>query len=264
MRSTNGRSRIHLLLSLLLLFAATRTIAGQSVGFADGLTYNNFYAVTVHTDAGESFTLFDAAWFAGEAPPWPDATGSFGDRPGAAPDRMNYFMWVRRVGEKGALTYPLSFNKIQDIRFIGPYGGIAADAPVTGTLKTEGMEDREITYREDGRRLSGWFSPDELEPSVPSFTPAVLTLTDVDEATGDNVRQTVYVKTDGFLGGIDEEFGTYGLLWLRHDGVERLEFHHDGTYVRCPLCGSIFFDDRNGTCPFDGTPLVPQLTAPGP
>ena len=86
----------------------------------------------------------------------------------------------------------------------------------------------------------------------------------MDEATGENVRQTVYVQTDGFLGGIDEEFGTYGLLWLHHDGVERLEFRHDGTYERCPLCGSIFFDDRHETCPFDGTPLVPQLTAPGP
>ena len=248
----------------LLLTIAAGGVTAQTVRFADGLTYNNFYAVTVHTDAGESFTLFDAAWFAGETPPWPDAVGSFGNRPGAAPDRMNYFLWVRRVGDRGALTYPLSFNRIRDIRFLGPYGGIAADVPVTGTLKIEGQEDRDVTLREDGRRFSGWFFPGELEPPVPSFTPALLTLTDVDEATGENVRQTVYVQTDGFLGGIDEEFGTYGLLWLQHDGVERLEFRQDGTYERCPLCGSIFFDDRHETCPFDGTPLVPQLTAPGP
>ena len=259
MTSFNRGSGSFPMLIVLLLAAAAMDSAGQAVQFADGLTYNSFYAVTVHTDDGDSFTLFDAAYFAGETPPWPDAAGSFGDRPGAAPDRMNYFMWVRRVGDKGALTYPLSFTKIRDIRFIGPYGGIAADEPVVGTLQVEGQQDRKITLREDGRRVSGWFFPDQLEPSVPSFTPAVLTLTDVDPTTGDNVRQTVYVKTDGFIGGIDEDFGTYGLLWLRHDGVERLEFNHDGTYVRCPLCGSIFFDDRNETCPFDGTPLVPQL-----
>ena len=107
----------------------------------------------------------------------------------------------------------------------------------------------DVVMTRDEDRIVGWVG--EAEPPVPSFAPAQLTLTD-------GTEQSVYVKTDGFLGGIDEEFGTYAMLWLRQDGVERLEFLHEGSYARCPECGAIFFDDRAGACPFDGTPLVPS------
>lgn len=234
------------------------SVSSQALTFADGLEYNNFYAVTVHTDAGESFTLFDAASLPGETLPWPDADGSYGDLPGSSPRDLSYFLWVRRVGVKGAVTYPLAFSKILEIRFMGPYGGIATEPPQDGVLQVEDQENREVRFREDGRRFSGWFFPTEIEPTVPSFTPAILVLTNDDETAG-NEEQFVYVKTDGFLGGIDEEFGTYAMLWLRHDGVDRLEFHHDGTYERCPVCGAVFFDDRHDSCPFDQALLVPQI-----
>ncbi|CAD7838587.1 hypothetical protein [Olavius algarvensis spirochete endosymbiont] len=70
--------------------------------------------------------------------------------------------------------------------------------------------------------------------------------------------QAVFIKTDGFLGGIDEEFGTYGMYWLQNDEVERIVFEHSGSFARCPECGALFYDDRSQICPFDGATLVPS------
>ena len=255
---TSDPKRFRRILIVMLALAAAAVSGAQSLVFSDGLTYNDFFAVTVHPTEGDPFTLFDAAAYDGENPPWPDSSGSFGTLPASSPEQMSYFFWVRRMGATGSVTYPLSFSRIREIRFLGPYGGTADRPPVAGLLTVDGdSETRDVLIREDDRRFSGWFAPAEPEPSVPFYTPAVLVLTSTDEE-GNNLEQRVYVKTDGFLGGIDEEFGTYAMLWLRHDGVDRLEFHHDGRYVRCPLCGSIFFDDRHEVCPFDGTELIPQ------
>ncbi len=215
----------------------------RELSFADGLVYNDFYAVRVHTAAGESFTLFDAASYPGDAPPWPGETGTERGRPGAPRDKtMFYFFWIRRMGDAGAVTYPVEFRKIREIRFAGPFGGEVDNPPVNGTLRID-KDEMDVRLRMEGPRFSGWTGAGK-EPAIPGYTPSVITFTD-------GKTQSVYLKTDGFLGGIDEEFGSYAMLWLRHDGVDKLEFLHNGTYARCPECGAVYFDERLEDCPFD-------------
>lgn len=244
-----------LILSIILGAVFSTTAFTQGIEFADGLFYNDFYAVTVHLSGGESFTLFDAASYEGEAPPWPGNEGNFGAVPGSNPgEEMKYFFWVRRIGDTGAITYPLSFSKILEIEFTGPHGGTVSVLPQEGELII-GEEERKVSVlvSDESDRFTGWFG--FREPHIPSFTPAKLTLTD-------GTEQDVFVKTDGFLGGIDEEFGTYAMLWIRHDGIERLVFEHNGSYARCPECGAIFFDGRQSICPFDGETLIPPRERP--
>lgn len=237
-------------ISIPLALVPVLTLPAQGLEFTDGLVYNDFYAVAVTTVDGDSFTLFDAASFEGDTAPYPDSQGNFGSFSGSAPgEGSKYFFWVRRVGATGAITYPLSFRKIRRIDFTGPYGGTPAEPPSEAVLVLEGTETP-VTVRLEDRRFSGWFG--KIEPPVPAYTPAQLELTD-------GTVQSVYVKTDGFLGGIDEEFGTYAMLWLRHDGIQQLVFQHDGTYARCPECGAIFYDERTDVCPFDGTELIPSV-----
>jgi len=237
-------------ISIGLVVVSVLSLPAQALEFADGLVYNDFYAVAVSTAEGDSFTLFDAASFEGDTGPYPDSQGYFGSLPGSAPgEGFKYFFWVRRVGPTGAITYPLSFRKIRRIDFTGPYGGTPAEPPDEAVLSLDGAESP-VTVRLEERRFSGWFG--RIEPPVPSYSPAQLELTD-------GTVLNVYLKTDGFLGGIDEDFGTYAMLWLRHDGIEQLVFQHDGTYARCPECGAIFYDERTNICPFDKTELIPSV-----
>lgn len=246
-------TRIPVFLVVLVLAGALSSgISAQGIEFADGLSYNDFYAVTVHHADGGSYTIFDAASFEGEVPPWPDNEGNFGAVPGSNPGaEMKYFFWVRRIGDTGAVTYPLSFRKIQEIRFTGLFGGTVSNLPQQAQLIRNG-EEQTVTIATPGtagtQRFTGWYGT--RQPPIPSFTPAEITLTD-------GTVQDVFVKSDGFLGGIDEEFGTYAMLWIQHDSIERLVFEHNGSYARCPECGAIFFDNRYGQCPFDGEFLIP-------
>jgi len=85
-------------------------------------------------------------------------------------------------------------------------------------------------------------NPDE------NYTPALLELTD-----GSSFE--VFVGTVGYFGGYDEAFGSRGRLYLNYNQVHRIEFHHDGSYQRCPYCGTVYFDQGRDVCPFDGSPL---------
>ncbi len=254
MTSAAVSSKKALFLIILLVLIIGGPAFSQGLEFADGLRYNDFYAVTVYHSDGESFSLFDAASFEGEIPPWPDNEGNFGAVPGSNPgEGMKYFFWVRRIGPTGAITYPLSFRKILEIEFTGPYGGTVSDLPQQAELIIE-EKPREVSVRVSGsktgnpERFSGWFGI--REPPIPSFTPARLTLSD-------GSIQNVFIKTDGFLGGIDEEFGTYAMLWIQHDEIEKLVFEHNGSFARCPECGSVFYDNLFDICPFDGADLIP-------
>jgi len=86
-------------------------------------------------------------------------------------------------------------------------------------------------------------NPDE------DYTPATMTLTD-----GSSFE--VFVGTSGYLGGYDEVFGSFGRVYLNYNQVKSITFHHDGTYSRCPYCGTIFFDQEREICPFDQFELV--------
>jgi|GEM_PF-736944 len=265
---------LRLFLVLALLTKPSISAPSQNLEFADGLEYNNFYAVRIHRAGGEQFTLFDAASYDGDSSPWPeletvDGAGSYNpastgfastEFPPAAsantgtPPSANakYFFWIRRIGEFGAITYPLPFSKIKEIEFTGPHGGRVSNPMREGRLSIDGSTKDVWVYlfgREAPDRFRGYFGVKEAP--IPSFTPARITL------TNDEV-QSVFVKTDGFLGGIDEEFGTYGVYWLQNDEVEKIVFEHNGSFARCPECGAIFYDERNPVCPFDGAALVPS------
>jgi len=138
----------------------------------------------------------------------------------AASESM-YFFWVRRLSDSGAVTYPLFFREIASIEFQGPYG-VSLPAPDRG----------------------------QEENPVPAFTKGALTLID-------GTRQTVHIKTDGFLGGIDENDDGYVLLWLAHDSISRIDFLHNGSPTQCSQCQAIYYDHRLGQCRFDNTPLIP-------
>ena len=245
----------------------------QGLEFADGLKYNNFYAVRIHRVGGEQLTLFDVASYDDDSSPWPELDTGGGSRDDLTPDGLvaaesppvasantgvppptnaKYFFWVRRIGELGAITYPLSFSKIKELEFTDPYGGRVSNPMQEAQLSIgENTKDAWVYIfgQEGPGRFRGYFGI--KEPPIPSFTPARITLSN-------NEVQAVFVKTDGFLGGIDEEFGTYGLYRLQNDEVEKIVFEHNGSFARCPECGAIFYDDRNSICPFDGATLVPS------
>lgn len=234
---------------IIFLFLGTlMSLGAQALVFPDNLIYNDFYTISVHQSDGETFNLFDAAYFDGDIPPWPNAEGDFGNFPASNPGNdLKYFFWIRRSGELGDITYPLSFRRIAEIHFVGDFGGNVENLPRKGILSLDDVK-RPVMVIETGSRFRGWFEPSR--PSIPGFTQAILKLTDGSEAE-------VFVKTDGFLGGIDESFGTYAMLIMEYGTIEKLIFNHNGTYARCPECGAIFYNDRSDICPFDGTELIP-------
>jgi len=261
---------LRLVFVLALLLTISLSALPQGLEFSDGLRYNNFYAVRIHRAGGEQFTLFDVASYGGDSSPWPELEidgGASSDKPASStplesppvasantgappPANSKYFFWIRRIGELGAITYPLTFSKIKEIEFIGPHGGRLSNPMREAQLSIDGTTRNVWIYlfgKEAPERFRGYFGI--REPPIPSFTPARITLTN-------NEVQEVFVKTDGFLGGIDEEFGTYGMYWLQNDEVEKIVFEHNGSFARCPECGAIFYDDRS-ICPFDEATLAP-------
>jgi len=265
-----SKAALRLFPALVLLMLISLSALSQNLEFADGLKYNNFYAVRIHRVGGEQFTLFDVASYDGNSSPWPElekddgvsssnlALSTSPESPPVAsvntgippPANPKYFFWIRRIGELGAITYPLAFSRIKEIEFTGPHGGRLSNPMREAQLSIDGSTRSVWIYlfdQEAPERFRGYFGI--REPPIPSFTPARITLTN-------NEVQEVFVKTDGFLGGIDEEFGTYGMYWLQNDEVEKIVFKHNGGFARCPECGAIFYDDRS-VCPFDEATLVP-------
>ncbi|MCG8452995.1 MAG: hypothetical protein MI717_07435 [Spirochaetales bacterium] len=237
-----GRSLILWTLPLVLI----GNLGAQTLQFPDGLEFNDFFALEAKMADGEQYRLFDVSIYEGEEALWPNENGDFGTLRGSAPpEGRKYFFWVRRGGSQGAITYPLSFRRIAQVEFQGVFGGRELDDFQEGVLSFGG-ESRDVRFRASEDSFEGSFA--SSTPPLPGYRPARLTLTD-------GTTQDVFLKSDGFLGGLDEEFGTYSLLWLRHDGVQQLKFQHSGVYSRCPECGAIFYDSERDVCPFDGTPL---------
>ncbi|MBF9017039.1 MULTISPECIES: hypothetical protein [unclassified Oceanispirochaeta] len=83
------------------------------------------------------------------------------------------------------------------------------------------------------------------------YTPCRVELSSGDSFDG-------FLDTSGYLGGMDPDFGVYARIYLQYNGVKSVEFLHDGTYMRCPFCGALFYDDGIIECPFDRTPLESQ------
>jgi hypothetical protein len=67
-----------------------------------------------------------------------------------------------------------------------------------------------------------------------------------------------FLDTTGYLGGMDDEFGTFARIYLQYNGIKSVVFLQDGTYKRCPFCGALYYENDSTLCPFDKTPLTPQ------
>jgi len=83
------------------------------------------------------------------------------------------------------------------------------------------------------------------------YTPCTVVLTSGSSFDG-------FLDTTGYLGGMDEDFGTFARIYLQYNGIRSIEFLHDGTYLRCPFCGALFYERDLTACPFDKTALTPQ------
>ncbi len=80
------------------------------------------------------------------------------------------------------------------------------------------------------------------------FTPCEVELTSGDLFQG-------FLDTTGYFAGMDQDFGSFGRIYLNYNGITRVEFLHNGIYSRCPFCGAIFYNQLYETCPFDQTLL---------
>lgn len=83
------------------------------------------------------------------------------------------------------------------------------------------------------------------------YTPCRVVLSSGDSFEG-------FLDTTGYLGGMDPEFGVYARIYLQYNGVKSVEFLHDGSYMRCPFCEALFYEEGLTVCPFDKTVLVSQ------
>ena len=219
----------------------------QNSGFQDDLEYNTFFSAEIDLKSRGRIQLFDLASFEGNSFPLSKQSEDSGDRPVVSPpEGTKYFFWVRRGGESGVLIYPLSFRKINKIEFAGPYGGAGPEDVQQVEIDIDGNK-RVASIVDNGNGFTGWFGLPGAQ--VPRFSKVFITLVD-------GKRQVAWIKTDGYLGGIDEESGTYAVMWLAQDGIQAITFDHDGRYARCPEDGAIFYAEDYNVCPFDGTELV--------
>ena len=122
---------------------------------------------------------------------------------------------------------------------------------------TRGSDAGLATYALDFRKIQSIRflpeddSPEDVLPDGGGYALSEFTLTDGSVFTG-------WLKTEGFLGGVDEDFGVRVSLNLGFGTLNTIDFRHTGTYSRCPFCGALFYDTESEACPFDTTPLLPQ------
>ncbi|KGM42751.1 hypothetical protein S1OALGB6SA_1678 [Olavius algarvensis spirochete endosymbiont] len=69
---TSGVEKFRSFLILALLTMPSISALPQNLDFADGLKYNNFYAVRIYRVGGEQLTLFDVASYDGDSSLWPE------------------------------------------------------------------------------------------------------------------------------------------------------------------------------------------------
>lgn len=65
----------------------------------------------------------------------------------------------------------------------------------------------------------------------------------------------LYLKTTGYMEGIDEAFASPVTFYLHYNLIESIEFNHDGDYSYCPFCETIYFGSDLERCLYDNTPL---------
>jgi len=66
-------------------------------------------------------------------------------------------------------------------------------------------------------------------------------------------EKTIYLTSEGVLEGISQSFGSKKEIEITD--IKSINFHHDGTFQKCPLCNTVFYNKNINNCPFDGKKL---------
>ncbi|MBB6478836.1 hypothetical protein [Spirochaeta isovalerica] len=107
------------------------------------------------------------------------------------------------------------------------------------------------TYQLDFKKIKKIEFLEEYDKPIEGFTAAGMTLT-----SGEVFN--VLVNTNGYIGGIDRDFGVYGEIYMNYNLIQSIEFIHEGTYRECTFCGAVFYDEELEVCPFDQSELSEQ------
>jgi len=107
------------------------------------------------------------------------------------------------------------------------------------------------TYQIDFKKIKSILFLGEYDNPIPGYTAADITLT-----SGEVFP--VLINSTGKVGGIDNDFGIYGEVYMNYNIIKSIEFLHDGEFKYCPFCSAIFYNSDHSVCPFDKTELVDQ------
>ncbi len=107
------------------------------------------------------------------------------------------------------------------------------------------------TYQIDFKKIKSINFTSEYDESIPGYTAVEMTLT-----SGEVFD--VLINTSGKIGGMDNDFGIYGEIYMNYNIIKSIEFIHDGEYKVCPFCTAVFYNEDYEACPFDKTPLLDQ------
>lgn len=108
------------------------------------------------------------------------------------------------------------------------------------------------TYQIDFKKIKSIIFNDEYDSPIPGYTSTEMTL-----VSGEVFD--VLVNSNGKIGGMDNDFGIYGEIYMNYNIIKSVEFIHDGQYMKCPFCGALFYNENYTECPFDKTPLTKQV-----
>lgn len=107
-----------------------------------------------------------------------------------------------------------------------------------------------VTYPLELHRIKEIIFTDTYGDPENDYTPALIELTDGN-------KYDVFIDTLGYLGGFDQDFGSYGRLFMHYNLIEKITLFQDGSYLVCPHCGTVYYTEEE-ICPFDKTPLNPE------
>ena len=116
-----------------------------------------------------------------------------------------------------------------------------------------GSELGTATYQIDFKKIKSLIFTEEYDNPIPGYTASSITLT-----SGEVFD--VLVNTRGKIGGMDQDFGLYGEIYMNYNIVRSIEFLHNGEYKKCPFCSALFYNSTYEVCPFDKTELIDQNT----
>jgi hypothetical protein len=114
-----------------------------------------------------------------------------------------------------------------------------------------GSKQGTATYQIDFKKIKSIIFNADYDDPIPGYTSSKMTL-----VSGEVFD--VLVNSNGKIGGMDQDFGIYGEIYMNYNILKSIEFIHEGEYSKCPFCGALFYNTDYSLCPFDQTALVRQ------